>query len=259
MFKTSCERCVCAVYDEGSVQKDCALGRIDRYLEKGVPVELVPHDGGQHYQIGTICNACRQPEWFKDVPEDERPGAARRMAAATIGYVIIADENADADDLAYTLQSIAAQDPAPAKVVVVSEPGGMTPEAAVDVVRRELPGVPFTCIQVEPPSPQDLGAYGSCTYSRLIDIGADTLDRAQARFYTPVDAGFPVPADFAGAVDRAVNEDLDNVLAEFVGPTVVFSTFMHQQLGGNRGGSLWSKIESLRESKADAAPQEALA
>lgn len=231
-----------AEYDADQVQSGCKAGRLQAYIEAGVPVRESwdspadwagegepPRVGKKFYLIERACNMNR-PEgagWGGGTPQEEWVAKARKEVQITTRVVVYAPQDTPVQAIVATVQSAAATAPKPSVSVVLTD-AAPKPGEVIRALNAAAPRVEWNVTQAK-----ERVGRGAAS-----DLVVDGLRPTDAQYYLVVDAGLAVPPDLLAALDAAVNDRAEQILALIpdaavpgVGPLV--SVRLHQHVGGN--------------------------
>ena len=231
--KTTCENCVFATFADEQwepfetpirTQTGCRLGRLDKFHERGVPIELrQTQDGRLAALIGRVCMAARKSPWGDGMsPEVQEAKVRKEMRFACHVYILAL--NATPEEIERTLESLIVQKPQPIVAEVLLQ-GRTRPGPLIRRFNENFAGRiqwVLTVINTD-----------ETTDSQAID---SAVARCRSPFYAIFHAGVQAPADFLANLDKAVNEELltfSIVPGDVSDNGLVVLTQMHHRMGGN--------------------------
>lgn len=180
--RTSCQKCI---FKKGSPQTGCSYhNRLDKFIEKGVPVYAVDN----HCGIGTICNACTQKA--PENPVEFVDKILEKQVDFIINYGTI-------KDIVRTYESIVNQEVLPSRIIVLFNSDEYTTYdlyIALSQPELEREGVKFYIVQ---PTKSSWNAQ-----IRMC------IDKCKSPFFTIFQAGERVPYNLCHTVNYLVNREL---------------------------------------------------
>src|SRR3990167_1934975 len=119
---TKCKDCVFAIYD-GSIQKDCELGRIQRFQKHGGVSFNKDADEFSCYTIHRFCNTCRNKnsEWAKNIDCDKYLSEVLKDIQLKLSIVTCFNDNVTTNDLINFLKSVQSQTILPLEVHIINQ------------------------------------------------------------------------------------------------------------------------------------------
>jgi len=227
---TSCKDCIFAVYD-GDTQKDCSLGRIDKFKEKGVVIEAYDEEKEFYVIRGMFCMACRDTKWGQEHSKLKEIWADIVKKQMEVCYhVIILLRRAGASSLVVTLESLLEQEIPPKKVTVVRKPSIDISPAKIANTLKKYPWRWKIQNVVE-----DFND-GYC-----IDIVLN--HEKKIPFYIEIESGYMFPQEFSTQFNNSINEELVRFPLAQSNSVKIVPSAIHLAYQGNQESSLKDKLE----------------
>lgn len=214
-FKTSCEKCVFAIWDNGC-QVGCQFDRIRTFDRNGKLADYGPNS--KFHTINTICNACRDPEWASKY---DNPMTQVLEEISPKIHVFVLDNSEDSksevlDRVMITINSLLLSEIKPKDIHLVLQNRVLTNEflEIFNETKKVFP-VKF-----------------SVTYEleRDLDMVDASIGLVSQPYYMVIKAGEEIDPTYFTCLNNAINKDLYPVVMT----DKVYLTGLHRSLGGNR-------------------------
>lgn len=197
MIKTFCRGCAFATYDDNdSEQIGCELGRLNKFVERGVTVNI---EDDNSKSIDVACNAYRNSKWAKQFTEEGKfevqkwKEIVKKEIKPKFDILIMHDVDDNEQTLERTINSFNPYRDFIKKIVVVAY-------NTVDVLGLLTRHAGKNLFVVKP-----LEKY---TTSLYLDGMEEAKQRISSTFFLTTKTGFEINDTFFTNFDRYLNEDL---------------------------------------------------
>lgn len=240
---TSCEDCVFAQY-EGDTQAGCEFDRIRKFESRGDLVKVVESEGRAHYEIGRYCTHCHNPEskYLKGTTMEEWKASVEEVTRLRISVIALAHVRTSESEVRTTLESVANQALAPARVIVVLDYDDADDRPYVRMIRDLGFKCPFHVVRMEPGL--DYEAYPQGRHGMALD---EAVKLCRETYYCVVNSGAVLGPHLFEKLDRAINRDLSKIVAVMPdegldGGIVQLAFHKHDLIRGNKGMDIFDKL-----------------
>ncbi len=193
MSKTNCEDCIFAASD-GNYQTGCHAGMPPKFETKGIQMREIEGKDGFHYlEIDTVCRMKRIDKWAKKNNVNDfwqAEDLAKRENQLHHSFIVYLrpDREYSPADIEKTLTSLKAQTLSPREIVLIERENHKTPTRVL--ADSELK---WRRVTVYEDKPMDVILW-------------EAIQKIDAYFYTLVEPGFEIPADFAATINSYFND-----------------------------------------------------
>ena len=235
---TSCAVCCFAEY-EGKTQVGCELGRIEKFQEKGTKVVEAEDGEKEFYVIHRMCNCYREQDWAEYWKNKKK--RVLKENAVRVNFIVPINEDDTLEGLEKTLLSIATQEEFEAVKVITMNNSN---KDNFDIVHKlhEVFGSYAEQTSYLNKSEEGTTFVGGSMVEKSSDFW--TLLEASFAFvvngyYSVFNCGTEVPLDFLKTINRAINENLEQVLMiepfdESSHDGLTISCALHKYLSGSK-------------------------
>ena len=235
---TSCAACCFADY-EGKTQVGCELGRIEKFQEKGTKIVEAEDGEREFYVVHRMCNCYREQDWAEYWKNKKK--RVNKENAVRVNFIVPINEDDTPEGLEKTLVSIATQEEFEAvKVITMNN----SKKDNFDIVHKlhEVFGSYAEQTSYLNKSEEGTTFVGGSMVEKNSDFW--TLLEASFSFvvngyYAVFNCGATVPSDFLKILNRAINENLEQVLmiepfGEGSHDGLTISCALHKYLSGSK-------------------------
>lgn len=213
LAQTTCEHCVFSLKRKEK-QYACELGRLERYMEKGIKTTKRGVGDKSYYIIDTICSAVRMKDWA-DSNTGNLIERVNKELEVKVNFLIYIDKYHCLEDtlqyLNITLESINNQSIKPNKVIILLDFNCYEIKTIYNFMIKEYPCLPFKIEQIFEPISREESQYF-------------LVGKSDSLFFTWCEVGYIYNSNFLADF----NEYMVNKLGEFaiIQPDVDYNGFL---------------------------------
>ena len=235
---TSCAACCFAEYED-KTQVGCELGRIEKFREKGAKIIEAEDGEREFYVVHRMCNCYREKDWAEYWKHKKK--RVLKENAIRVNFIVPINEDDTLEGLEKTLLSIDTQEEFEAVKVITMNNSN---KDNFDIVHKlhEVFGSYAEQTSYLNKSEEGTTFVGGSMVEKNSDFW--TLLEASFAFvvngyYAVFNCGTEVPLDFLKTINRAINEDLEQVLMiepfdESSHDGLTVSCALHKYLSGSK-------------------------
>lgn len=255
---SSCKDCIFAVYHQSTawhrIQTGCKFSRVEKFRERGTPVDWINGDAVSHHQIHTFCNNIRDESWRQNQHTQDldflawkvsKDNEVRWSPVIWAGYLPNEIRCYSTKDCILNIMdsicSILDQKIPPQQIVI-------SIDCEIDFVEL-ISEIKSWYKETGSLVPLFFNRVLSSDYERqVIDSG---LTKITSTYYVAIRAGTELPEDFIEKVNIAINTELKMVAVVHNEDKSILmvSTLLHKSLNGNVLGESDEGSASFLEEK----------
>jgi hypothetical protein len=214
---TTCKNCMFSTL-ENEIQTGCELGRLDKFRERGVKVNLVE----DHYEIEERRCTTNVVYDSPEIPLDEIKQKVTEYVNLKYSMICLVGKDSTKEEVGKTVHSFFNQDPLPQSIFVLLTEESHSRPTYINLM-RSFNGVKWTVLK---------GGYEK-TSDELIDDAVRSID---SNFLTVCHAGYTYHRYWADDINIAINDELKTFLclvADESGNAGLYLKNVYEAFGGN--------------------------
>ena len=243
-INTSCEKCIFAKFDSENRQIGCKADRLDKFVERGVKLDLLKNEDKESYIIkNRICLMCCTEQTVQQLQLKNPLLEMRKRIALKSTIYVLADEEHNLDDIKITLYSLIDQFLKPTEIVVILHSQTIS-RPALSKFLLEL---------------EEDNKWLAWRISHIHECGDNgekpsrewcldhTIKTCKTLFYGVFLAGFQVPNEYLSNIDYSLNDELHRFVVLRPADGYWNGAFVHISVHKNFHGNVPEMLEQYED------------